>query len=151
MKAEVPSAGRRVNEPESGVIMKKNYLHIFMIKRLFVCGCLSAICPAVVSAQQEKTATAPWNDSLFTVHGRLMFYNGSPSFRIWIIGTTHLLGIDEGGIEKPKMPDSLMNMINLAKPIYGDFTVRSLSKFREGEMQYVEIISFSNLVVREHK
>jgi hypothetical protein len=26
------------------------------------------------------------------VHGRLMYYNGTPSFRVWVVGTNRLLG-----------------------------------------------------------
>ncbi|MGH9710301.1 MAG: hypothetical protein ACRD37_07130, partial [Candidatus Acidiferrales bacterium] len=31
----------------------------------------------------------------FVVHGRLMFYNGGPSARIWKIGTHHLFGVTD--------------------------------------------------------
>jgi hypothetical protein len=42
-----------------------------------------------------------------TVHGRLMYCNGNPSCRIWIVGTKRLLGMQESGEEVADMPKAL--------------------------------------------
>jgi hypothetical protein len=99
-------------------------------------------------AQEGSSSSLSWNDSIFAVHGRLMIYNGTPSFRIWIIGTTHLLGIDQIDDSNPIMPDTLKNLIGFGKKIYADFVVKSLSKYKRGEMQYVQVLSARNIIVR---
>jgi hypothetical protein len=106
----------------------------------------------VCNAQQNKLQSAEtWNDSSFTVHGRLSAFNGNPAFRIWIIGTNHILGIYDHGQETPEMPDTLQNIFkdNLQIRVYGDFTVEPLAKYHKGEMQLVRVVSFSNLVFKK--
>jgi hypothetical protein len=105
------------------------------------------------SQNSKLSSTQSWNDSSFTVHGRLQFYNGNPGCRIWIIGTNHLLGINEELSDKgenPDMPDSLKHLLEWGTLIYGDFKVHPISKYRSGEMQYVRVLSFSNLVIKKH-
>jgi len=108
----------------------------------------------VCDAQQNKLQSIEkWNDSCFTVHGRLSLCNGNPTFRIWIIGTNHLLGIYDHGEENPEMPDTLQNIFKdgLQIYVYGNFTVVPLTKYRHGEMQLVRVISFSNLIINNKK
>jgi hypothetical protein len=106
-------------------------------------------CVSINQSQQKESSSVSWNDSVFTVHGRLMICNGTPSFRIWIIGTTHILGIDQVDDSHPRMPDTLKNIISFGKRIYGDYTVKSISKYKQGAMQYVQVISCSHLVIKE--
>ena len=89
------------------------------------------------------------------VHGRLMFYNGTPSFRIWIIGTQRLLGVHEvhygDNPERPLMPDSIWKQTGGDElELYGDFEVCPLSKERKGWMQMVCIESANNVVTRPY-
>lgn len=100
-------------------------------------------------AQETNSSSLSWNDSVFTVHGRLMIYNGTPSFRIWIIGTTHVLGIDQIDDNNPIMPDTLKKLIDFGKKIYADFVVKPLSKYKRGEMQFVQILSARNVIVKQ--
>jgi len=82
-----------------------------------------------------------------------MLCNGNPGCRIWIIGTNHLLGVNENygdRGENPDMPDSLKNLLEWGTFIYGDFTVHPTSKYRRGEMQYVRVLSFSHLFVKKY-
>jgi hypothetical protein len=108
----------------------------------------------VCNAQQNKLQSVEkWNDSCFIVHGRLSVCNGNPTFRIWIIGTNHVLGIYDHGEENPEMPDTLQNIFkdDLQIRVYGDYTVVPLAKYRKGEMQLVRVISFSNLLIKNKK
>jgi hypothetical protein len=85
----------------------------------------------------------------FIVHGRLSITNGTPSFRIWIIGTTHILGIDQIDDNNPIMPDTLKKLIRLDNKIYADFTAKPLSKYKRGEIQRVQVLSVRNIIVRQ--
>lgn len=84
----------------------------------------------------------------FKVHGRLMYYMGAPSPRIWWIGTKRILGVSESHAEVRQMPKSLREKLKLDEAIYGDFEVCPFTKERPGEMQFVCIESASNLIVR---
>src|SRR5690349_8657057 len=64
-------------------------------------------------------------DSCFSVHGRLGAYNGGPAFRIWVIGTTRILGLGESqGCVLPAALDTLVGIED--KFVYADFVVRPL-------------------------
>jgi hypothetical protein len=87
-------------------------------------------------------------NSPFKLHGRLMIYNGTPSFRIWIIGTNRLLGIPGGDTEPADMPKALEDLFTEpGVQVYGDFEVTPLTKYKAGEMQLVKITSVENLII----
>jgi hypothetical protein len=87
--------------------------------------------------------------SAFTVHGRLSFYNGTPSFRIWIVGTKRILGIRQHGNEQPDVPKDLRDLISLDRDVFADFTVEPLTHSEPGVMQTVRVLSASKIVVTE--
>lgn len=94
----------------------------------------------------ELVARCDYSDKdAFTVHGRLNYWNGNPSRRIWIIGTKRVLGIRE---ECP-IPDYLQNKLSFDVDIYGDFLVCPLTKYEPGVMQIVRIKSASHVVIRK--
>src|SRR5438046_1086462 len=67
----------------------------------------------------------------FRVHGRLGFYNGYPSFRIWRIGTDRILGVQDD--EAPIVPDNVATHLSTHTEIFADFVVvHSLSINRDG-------------------
>ncbi len=84
----------------------------------------------------------------FTVHGRLTINVGSPSARIWRIGTKRILGVSERYSQVRQVPQSLEEKLKPDVAIYGDFEVCPFTKDRPGEMQLVCIESASNLVVK---
>lgn len=83
----------------------------------------------------------------FNVHGRLTLGNGTPSVRIWIIGTKRMLGVVPS--EDESLPEGLRRYIDFQTRLYGDFEVCPVTKYRSGEMQDVCIRSASNIVVEE--
>src|SRR5260221_9249868 len=92
----------------------------------------------------------------FTVHGRLSFYNGSPGFRIWRIGTTRILGIYdpvELRGERPWLPPAVVRALgdDVGNQVYGDFRVCPMSRERPGHMQYVCVADATRLVVQAWK
>jgi hypothetical protein len=87
----------------------------------------------------------------FRVRGRLSVYNGTPSCRIWVVGTSRILGIHEtnAGEECP-IPSRLLEILreNIDdRLIFADFTVTPLAPRREGIMQPVKFESAENIVV----
>lgn len=83
----------------------------------------------------------------FTVHGRLSAYNGTPSLRIWPIGTRRLLGIlaDEDLLA---IPENIRNEVGFGKDIYGDFSVCPFTESKPGQMQFVCVEAMSNVRVQ---
>jgi hypothetical protein len=92
----------------------------------------------------------------FAVHGRLSVYNGTPSIRLWPMGTKRLLGVidpgDPSNAPGPTiLPIEIKNKLDWNKDVFGDFSVCPLTRQRSGRMQTICIESGKNLVVREHK
>jgi hypothetical protein len=101
---------------------------------------LSGLC----SAHAEQT------NQTFTVHGRLSFYNGTPSFRIWIVGTKRVLGVDQSSNEVPSMPQALRDLLKGDDTeVFADFVVEPLTPYEQGVMQTVRVVSASKIVVTE--
>lgn len=87
----------------------------------------------------------------FTLRGRLSLYNGTPSARIWQVGSKRILGITESRCiepECPQMPAELRKMLNWDEAIFGDFLVCPFTESKPGHMQFVCIESAENLTVR---
>jgi hypothetical protein len=86
----------------------------------------------------------------YKVHGRFSFYQGTPAFRIWVVGTKRLLGVlgpleDE---ENPIVPDNLARYVVANGPdVFGDFVVCPLRAERSGWMRMVCVQSVERLVV----
>jgi hypothetical protein len=102
--------------------------------------------------------TAENRASCYWVHGRLSFYNGTPAYRLWKIGTNRLLGIYSGpGAERhdpldnehPELPANLP--VGYDAWAYGDFEVCPLAPERAGFMQPVCIESAKNIRVEKSK
>jgi len=92
----------------------------------------------------------------FNVRGRLSVYNGTPSIRLWPLGTKRLLGVidprDPSAVPgRDTIPESIASKLNFDKDVFGDFLVCPLTRARPGRMQTVCIESGKDLVVRPHK
>src|SRR5262249_24406943 len=89
----------------------------------------------------------------FKVHGRLSSYNGNPAFRIWVVGTNHLLGVSSWWIKsgEKELPDNIYPLLPSSDfisqtAIFGDYEVCPLTEEHTGWMQSVCIKSASYLV-----
>ena len=92
----------------------------------------------------------------FSVHGRLSVYNGTPSIRLWPIGTKRLLGIidptDPSNAPGPTvLPVEIKNKLDWDKDVLGEFLVCPLTHQQPSKMQTVCIESGKNLIERAHK
>lgn len=97
----------------------------------------------------ENSATCYW------VHGRLSAYNGTPSFRLWKIGTHRILGIYSGpdandplDNEHPELPANVNRVFKpFSNQVFADFEICPLEPEHRGEMQDACIESAKNIVV----
>ena len=86
----------------------------------------------------------------FIVHGALRYYNGTPSIRLWKIGTHRILGISEGLYYLKgycNIPEWLETKLDWNIEIIGDFKVYPFDESKPGVMQYVCIDTAYNLKI----
>lgn len=127
-----------------GWVISCHHMHTrFLALFLLLATALALSVSRAPSAEQtNKTAR-------LTVHGRLTYYNGNPSSRIWIVGTKRLLGIREAGDEVANMPKELRDLMSWDREIFADFVVEPLTPYKQGVMQMVRVVSASKIVVTE--
>ena len=103
----------------------------------------------------ENATTCYW------ARGRIMFYNGTPSYRLWKVGTKRLLGIYSGPSawhgdplasdnENPEMPANVEKGVSMGPGIvlWGDFEICPLVRERPGRMQAACVESATHLFVQ---
>ena len=136
-----------------------------------------AVAASTSAGGRKIPCKTPENATLcYWTHGRLSVYNGSPSFRIWQIGTRHILGVFNGpshypartndDIENPELPSELYRayeadnrrlkretgiMWAIPPPAFADFEACPLRPEIKGWMQAVCIESAKNIFIeRDH-
>lgn len=90
----------------------------------------------------------------FKVTGRMFLSNGTPSIRIWPVGTKRILGISEGRFyldDYGNVPDELVQQLSWKTAIYADFTVCPFTNDKPGVMRLVCVESAKNVSIREWK
>lgn len=86
------------------------------------------------------------------MRGRLAIWNGTPSVRIWPVGTRRMLGVltaDSDAEGDGLMPPAVQRLIQSAPfdtVVFGDYEVCSLTPTRRGWMQMVFIRRAERLV-----
>jgi hypothetical protein len=118
-------------------------MHTRILAFLLLAMTLASSVSSATSAEQTNKTER------LTVHGRLTYYNGNPSSRIWIVGTKRLLGIRESGDEVANMPKALRDLMSWDREIFADFVVEPLTPYKRGVMQMVRVVSASKIVVTE--
>ena len=83
-------------------------------------------------------------DACFKVHGRLSAGNGTPTMRIWRMGTNRILGVHDD-----IMPEALTSKMGWDVEAYGDFDVCPFTQERPGEMRMVCIEKAENVFFKE--
>ena len=130
------------------IVGAKRLLHVAFISLLFAAIAVSQALPDTDWRQHY-----PVVDTCFTVHGKLQAWNGSPTFRIWIVGTNRILGVaqrDSGETFLVAMPRALTSLVAWDTIVYGNFKVWPLEKFHQGWMQSVAVDSATELVIERN-
>lgn len=89
--------------------------------------------PAVVSA-------------CYSLRGRIAAYNGTPSLRIWPVGSARLLGVQPS--ENEIMPKNIRGKVSFEQSVYANFEVCPFTQPRPKVMQLVCIESAANIEVQ---
>jgi hypothetical protein len=104
-----------------------------------------------VSLAADATCKTPVG-ACFSIHGRLSAYNGTPTYRIWPVGSHRMLGVyDDHGNAEPVLPVSVLAAIHgdaFGKAFYGDYQVCPMTKSIAGRMQMVCVKSGAHLTVQ---
>jgi hypothetical protein len=90
----------------------------------------------------------------FRVRGRMNYYNGTPSVRIWIVGTNRIVGVSESRFVEngySNLPDDLSAKLSFDTDLFADFTVCPFTAPRAGEMRMVCVDSAENVRVQRGK
>ncbi len=117
------------------------------VRFIIALGILALLFPSAQAFAQSCKDDSNIIAACFTVHGRISYWNGTPSARLWPIGTHRLLGISER--DEYGMPPELKKLApDLDDEVYGDFTVCPYTSSKPGEMQFVCVESFSNAIVK---
>ena len=112
---------------------------------------------AAMSLTGAPTGGAPKQTSPIcrVVRGRMALSNGTPSVRIWVVGTRRILGVVQQDETLDDLPNSIRKLWNGKNPdadwnsvIYGDFKVCADAPLRPGRMQMVEVAEARRLVLR---
>jgi hypothetical protein len=133
-----------------------------------IVGLISIISSSAILAVPQRPAKrmivckTPENaTSCYWAHGRLSIYNGTPTYRLWKIGTHRILGIYSGpngestdalDAEHPKLPPNLDRAFkSLSTEVFGDFEICPLEQEEAGVMQAACIESAKNIFAAETK
>jgi hypothetical protein len=90
----------------------------------------------------------------YKVRGRMNLANGTPSVRIWPVGTKRILGVSEGRFHLEKyvnVPDELVQQLTWDNAMFADFTVCPFTGDKPGVMRLVCVESAEKVVVRKWK
>ncbi len=85
----------------------------------------------------------------YETRGRAQAYNGTPSIRIWKVGTSRLLGIKDDHFEH--LPIVVKENIEFGVKIFADFVVCPLSPDQPGHMQIVCVESAKNIRIEDYR
>jgi len=133
-----------------------------LILALALCAAVQAL-PQQTSAKRKIPCKTPENAATcYWTRGRLNFYNGNPSYRVWKVGTNRVLGVYSGpsrfpprtrqDTENPELPGSVDNVFRPPdNSVFADFEVCPLEPQRKGEMQAVCLESARKIVVEDFK
>jgi hypothetical protein len=103
--------------------------------------------PASQACQSDPDLIGP----CFTTRGRLTAWNGSPTFRIWRIGTKRMMGLTDRMFPSDQvvLPESLDGQVDFDVEAYGDFVVCPITTDVPGKMQLVCVESAQNLIFKD--
>jgi hypothetical protein len=128
------------------------------IRISFIIGVLACFAVMAYGDDNLKKKTCRDHPDLsgpcYKVKGRMFLSNGTPSFRIWPIGTKRILGVSEARFMRSdyaNMPDDLAQRLNCETAIYADFIVCPFTKNKPGVMRLVCVESAKNISIRKVK
>jgi len=116
---------------------------------LGVCAVLLVALATTAAADERCKGNPDIVGACYRVHGRLDVWNGAPTFRIWIIGTHHVLGVDP--LEDGIMPTFLLEQLQAGYSLTGSYMVCPFRRERRGYMGSVCIESATRLAAEDRQ
>jgi hypothetical protein len=119
---------------------------------------LLVVCLTGISSGEEQGGKKPCREHpmlsgpCYRVRGRMSLYNGTPSVRIWPVGTRRMLGVSESRFYLEgyaNLPPDLVRQLTWDNAIFADFTVCPFAGDRPGRMRFVCVESAEKVEVRE--
>jgi hypothetical protein len=142
-----------------GVIKSVFKLRMMPIVTVLALALLASAAPQSAPTRKIPCKTPEIAESCYWTHGRLSFYNGTPAYRLWKIGTHRILAVHSGPSvkrgeqwdnESPEVPANVERAFTQPFDwIFADFEVCPLEPEKAGVMQRACIESAKNIVV-EH-
>ena len=83
--------------------------------------------------------------SCYSLRGRISAYNGTPTLRIWPVGSTRLLGILPS--EHEIVPNNIRGKVSFGQSVFANLEVCPFTQARSGAMQFVCVESATNVLV----
>lgn len=102
---------------------------------------------ATTFVKGAEVFTGENTNTVFTVHGRLRNYMGYAQMRIWVVGSTRILGVEEETGASKKIGALFPKGGWFDYSVYGDFTVEPLAPDIKGHKRPVRILKVHNVVV----
>lgn len=111
---------------------------------------------AANAEEQAKKKTCRQHSMLsgqcYKVRGRMSLANGTPSVRIWPVGTKRILGVSEGRFflkEYTNVPDELVRQLTWDNAMFADFTLCPFTDDKPGVMRLVCVESAEHVQVKK--
>ena len=132
-----------------------------VIAGLALCAVATQAIPQSNPTRKIPCKTPENAASCYWTRGRLGVYNGNPSFRVWRIGTTRIIGIHSGPDaqrgdpedgEHPELPPNIVKLVDQlvdGHRIFADFEICPFAPQRRGEMQFGCIESARNVILEK--
>jgi hypothetical protein len=103
--------------------------------------------PAIAQQGRSFKNNPELVSSCFQVHGKVFYSNGTPSLRIWRIGSSRILGVLPP--ENEIVPSNLARALRgWDREVFADLEVCPFTKDTPGAMQMVCVESATHMVVR---
>ena len=125
-------------------------LPVFFLILIFAATCSSEEAINKKSCKEHPMLSGP----CFKVRGRMSFYNGNPTVRIWLPGTKRMLGISQGRFylqDYVNVPEELVRRLSWETAMFANFTVCPFTDDRPGEMRMICVESAENISIKERK
>lgn len=108
--------------------------------------CLALALGSVASVTLACEEAPVSGGKCFTLRGRVSLYNGTPSMRIWPIGSERLLGVVPS--EDEDVPANIKGVVTFDQSAIADLEVCPVTKAKRGEMQMVCVRSARDIKVQ---
>ncbi len=131
-----------------------HFLRFFPIV-LFVSSIFSGINAHAAENESPSCKENPLlSGPCYELRGRMTLSNGTPSVRIWPVGTHRILGVSGGGSDSEDhggVPEELAKQLGWETAMFADFSVCPFSDDKQGEMRRVCVASAKNISIKKWK